>query len=65
MDGIKYVVDETGNRVAVQIAMEQLEAHPELWEDFCDALLAAEREGEPRIPQEEVRKKLKQAGKLK
>ena len=41
MEGIKFVVDEKGNRTAVLIDITATKAHQELWEDFYDALLAA------------------------
>ena len=52
MTGIRYVTDETGRRVAVQLDLDQ---HRELWEDIEDALLAEERQGEEAIPYEQYR----------
>ena len=42
VSGIRFVVDEHGDKTAVQIDLKQ---HGELWEDFYDALLAQERAG--------------------
>ena len=38
--------------------MIDLSIHGELWEDFFDAVIAKERQDEPRDPLEEVRRKL-------
>ena len=55
MRGIDFVVDETGERKAVLIDLAE---HGELWEDFYDALVAKEREEEPRETLAEVKEKL-------
>ncbi len=55
MRGIDFVVDETGERKAVLIDLAE---HGELWEDFYDALVAREREDEPRETLGEVKEKL-------
>ena len=52
MTGIRFLTDEDGRKIAVQI---NLKTHGELWEDFYDALIAEERRGEPAIPYEEYR----------
>jgi hypothetical protein len=54
-EGIKFLVDEAGDRKAVVIDLAQ---YGELWEDFYDTLLAKEREHEPRETLAEVKKKL-------
>ena len=41
-----------------------LKIHGELWEDFCDNLIVAERAGEPKISIEEVEENLRSLGKL-
>jgi hypothetical protein len=51
MRGVKFVVDENGEKSAVLIDLKE---HAELWEDFYDAYIAQEREGEPRETLEEV-----------
>jgi hypothetical protein len=61
MKGVKFVVDENGQRSAVLIDLQE---HGEIWEDFYDAWLAREREQEPRESFEEVREKLRALGKL-
>ena len=47
MNGIQYVTDEKGRKVAVQI---DLKKHRELWEDIEDVLVSRSRRHEKRIP---------------
>ena len=61
MEGIRFVVDASGERVAVLIDLKQ---HGELWEDFYDTITARERADEPRESLESVRESLKHMGKL-
>lgn len=61
MEGIQFVTDDRGNRVAVQI---DLKRYGELWEDFYDNLVAKERAAEPRETLETVRTRLREQGKL-
>ncbi len=61
MQGINYVTNEEGKRVAVLI---DLKKHGELWKDFYDGLTAKRREDEPRESLESVKKLLAQKGKL-
>lgn len=56
MKGISYVLDDKGERTGVLI---DLRTNGELWEDFHDAAVARGRAREPRVPLEEVRKRLK------
>ena len=51
MDGIYFLEDETGNKRFVQI---DLAVHAELWEDFYDALILAQRQDEESVPFSEV-----------
>ena len=62
VSGIRFVVDEHGDKTAVQIDLKE---HGDLWEDFYDALLAQERANEPRESLEEVRLRLTEQGKLR
>lgn len=55
MSGVRYVVDESGERTAVLIDLRE---HGDLWEDFHDTWLAQQRESEPRESLESVREKL-------
>ena len=61
MEGIRYLVNEEQQPVAVQI---DLEKYGELWEDFYDVLVAQARRQEESIPLEEVIEELKASGKL-
>ena len=44
MKGIRFIVDDNGEKTAVIIDLKE---NAELWEDFYDALLERERRGEP------------------
>ena len=61
MEGIRYVIDEKGERVAVQISLKKF---GELWEDFYDNLLAKGRANEPRESLKSVKERLRKQGKL-
>jgi hypothetical protein len=61
VEGIQFVTDDKGRKTAVLI---DLEKHGELWEDFYDRLIAAERKDEPRESIETVRRRLVRQGKL-
>lgn len=55
MEGINFVTDDKGKKIAVQI---DLEKYGELWEDIYDSLIAEERANEPEESLESVRKRL-------
>ncbi len=59
MEGIQYVTNEKGEKVAVQINLKKL---GEVWEDFYDNLLAERRAKERRESLESVRNRLKRQG---
>jgi hypothetical protein len=59
MKGVKYVVDDKGDKTAVII---DLKKYGELWEDFQDTVIARLRANEPRETLESVKKRL--GGKL-
>ena len=61
MQGIQYVTDEKGQKVAVQINLKKF---GDLWEDFFDNLLSKQRSDEPRESIDSVRNRLKKLGKL-
>ena len=61
MNGIQYVTDEKGRKVAVQI---DLKKHRELWEEIEDVLVSRSRRHEKRIPLERVKTGLIKSGKL-
>ena len=58
MQGIQYVTDEKGQKVAVQINLRKF---GEIWEDFFDNLLSRQRAKEPRESIESVRERLKKS----
>ncbi|MGB0719046.1 MAG: hypothetical protein ACPGRX_01145 [Bdellovibrionales bacterium] len=61
MTGIQYVTNEKGEQVAVQIDLKQ---HGEMWEDFHDLLVCAQREHEEDVPLDKVLEDLDKNGKL-
>lgn len=61
MQGIQYVVNDKGKKLAVII---DLEKYGELWEDFYDSVTARLRANEPRETLESVKKRLRKQGKL-
>jgi hypothetical protein len=52
MNGIQFVTDEKGRRVAVQI---DLRKHRALWEEFADGLVSDSRRKEKSVPYEQYR----------
>lgn len=62
MTGVQYVVDEQGKRTAVVI---DLRRYAELWEDFCDLIVAKSRRREPRESLASVKKRLQMLGKVR
>lgn len=61
VEGIQYVTDQDGRRVAVII---DLERYGDLWEDLYDTILARTRSEEPRESLDSVRNLLREQGKL-
>jgi hypothetical protein len=59
LERIQFVVDSSGDKVAVLIDLKQ---YGELWEDFYDTILAHQREHEPRESLATVRESLRQSG---
>ena len=53
--GVRFLVDDTGRRTAVQI---DLKSQARLWEDFHDRALAEQRAFELREPLETVKKRV-------
>lgn len=56
MQGIQFVLNDKGERVAVQI---DLKKHGGLWEDFYDGLIASKRTKEPKFSLAQVKSDLK------
>lgn len=61
MEGIKYLIDEKNNKVAVQI---DLEKYGELIEELLDVIEAEESKDDETITLEELKAELKKEGKL-
>lgn len=61
MEGIQFLTNEKGERVAVQI---DLRKHGDVWEDVYDSLTARERAREPRESIASVKKRLIKRRKL-
>lgn len=61
MEGIHFVTNEKGQKVAVLI---DLQKYGELWEDIYDSLTARLRADEPRETMVSVEKRLRKQGKL-
>lgn len=62
MNGIQFVIDEKGRKVAVQI---DLRKHGAIWEDFWDGLVSESRRKEKDIPFEKVRTGLIKRGRIR
>ena len=61
MTGIKYLTDEKGHKVAVQI---DLTKHRGIWEDIQDVLVSRSRRHEKRTSLDKVKAGLIKSGKL-
>jgi hypothetical protein len=59
VEGIRFVTDEEGRKVAVQIDLARVR-NRELWEDIHDHLVADSRTHEESIPLEEVTRRITQ-----
>jgi len=55
MKGVQFLIDDHGEKTAVVI---DLKRHRDLWEDFCDRMVAKAREAEPRESLASVRQRL-------
>ena len=56
MTGIKFVVNEKGNKSAVMI---DLKRYGKVWEDFYDTVTSRKRKNEPRETLQSVKERLK------
>ena len=61
MNGVQFVTDGKGRKLAVQI---DLKKHRDLWEDIEDLLVSRSRKHEKRIPLQKVKARLVKRGKL-
>ncbi|MGH9928976.1 MAG: hypothetical protein ACREA9_07075 [Pyrinomonadaceae bacterium] len=61
IQGIQFVTDAQGTKVAVQLDLKEW---GELWEDIYDNIVADSRKGEPTMPLEEFEAELQAEGLL-
>jgi hypothetical protein len=61
MEGVSFVTNPRGKKIAVQLDIEK---YGEIWEDIYDSLTARERAHEPKSTLEEVKARLRRRGKL-
>ena len=61
MEGIQYVTNDEGQKIAVMI---DLRKYGEVWEDFYDILTARARANEPRETLDSLKARLQEQGKL-
>lgn len=61
IQGIQFVTDAQGTKVAVQLDLREW---GELWEDIYDNIVADSRKGEPTMPLEEFEAELQAEGLL-
>jgi hypothetical protein len=62
MNGIQFVTDEKGRKVAVQIDLKKYGA---LWEEFWDGLISESRRRERGIPLSKVKADLVKRGRIR
>ena len=61
MEGVQFLTNDKGERVAVQI---DLRKHGDIWEDAYDSLTARKRSKEPRESLDSVKERLIKRRKL-
>ena len=61
MEGVQFLTNDKGERVAVQI---DLRKHGDIWEDVYDSLTARKRSKEPRESLDSVKERLIKRRKL-
>ena len=61
MEGIQFLTNDNGERIAVQI---DLRKHADIWEDVYDSLTARKRSKEPRESLNSVKERLIKRRKL-
>lgn len=64
MKGVSYIFDDRKRIKAVQIDIKTIEKHEEKIEDLLDAIIAEARKDEPKRSWSDVKKSLKQKGKI-
>jgi len=63
-EGVEFIRDERGRKKAVILPIRRYRELLELIEDMHDLALIAERRHEPRVPWEDVKKRLREDGVL-
>jgi hypothetical protein len=64
MKGVRYITDSKNRKKSVVIDLKTIEKYEENIEDLFDVIIAESRKDEPSVAWEEVKKKLKNKGKL-
>lgn len=64
MKGVNYIFDSRKRIKAVQIDIKTIEKHEEKIEDLLDTIIAESRKDEPKRSWSDVKKMLKQKGKI-
>lgn len=64
MKGVSVVTDISRKKRFLQIEINDLVKNPHKYEDMIDIIIAEERKNEKSVPWEDVKKRLKKAGKL-
>lgn len=64
MRGINYITDPKNRKIAVQIDIKTIEKNRDKLEDLLDIIVAESRKNESSKSWEEVKKSLKEQGKL-
>jgi hypothetical protein len=62
MTGIRFVIDEKGRKVAVQIDLKKYGA---IWEEIWDGIISESRRKEKGIPLEKLKADLVKRGRLR
>ncbi|MFZ4800038.1 MAG: hypothetical protein ACOYMA_21290 [Bacteroidia bacterium] len=64
MKGVRFVVNDKNEKIAVQIDLKSIEEHQEAIEDLLDGIIAKSRKNEEKVPLLKVISNLKKSGKL-
>jgi hypothetical protein len=64
MKGVRYITDSKNRKKSVVIDLKTIEKYDENIEDLFDVIIAESRKDEPSVSITEVKKKLKNKGKL-
>jgi hypothetical protein len=64
MKGVHYITDSKNRKKSVVIDLKTIEKYDENIEDLFDVIIAESRKYEPSVSYEEVKRKLKNKGKL-